>query len=427
MTTPTQDPSRDHQRLNRLSLILAGFCLLLPVLGLLAPKAVVPLSLVTGLAAAAMVWGLARPWQLMNRSITLAVCLFVGWCLIASLWTPLPQEAAMLALRVAVLLLIMVFLCGAAGLMDTAQSRRAGFGLAAGVALAVVLVLIEFVFGFPVYTALKGPPANDYAAYSRLNRGITTLAILAWPLAALCWHLRFRPVAFAVPPAALALALSSQSSAAVLGLFAGLLAAALAGLGRRAGRLILAAAIVLPLAAGPGVAKLMKEAGLHEATYLSPTARYRVHTWDFVADKIVERPLAGWGFDSSASIPAADAEPFGRGRKAIPSHPHNGPLQILLELGAAGAVLTIAVLFFIARRIDGLPPAARVCSQGMFITILCIASTAYGLWQSHWLAVIGGAAVISVIVLPRSARDSLPRKAATDPPQPRPSAAHRDR
>lgn len=427
MTTRTQDLSRQHPRLNRLSLILAGFCLLLPVLGLLAPKAVVPLSLVAGLAAAAMVWALARPWHLMDRSITLAVCLFVGWCLVASLWTPVPQEAAVLALRVGVLLLIVVFLCGAAGLMDAAQSRRAALGLAVGLVLAVVLVLIEFVFGFPIYTALKGPPANDYAAYSRLNRGITTLAILAWPLAALCWHLRFRTIAFAVPPAALALALSSQSSAAVLGLFAGLVAAALAGLGRTAGRLILAAAVVLPLAAGPGVAKLMKEAGLHEATYLSHTARYRVHTWDFVADKIVERPLFGWGFDSSASIPAADAEPFGKGRKIIPSHPHNGPLQILLELGAVGAVLTIAVLFFIARRIDGLPPAARVCSQGMFITILCIASTAYGLWQSHWLAVIGGAAVASIVVLPRAARDSQQRRAASASPEPQPSAAHRDR
>jgi len=427
VTTPTQDLSRQHPRLNRLSLILAGFCLLLPVLGLLAPKAVVPLSLVTGLAAAAMVWTLARPWQLMDRSITLAVCLFVGWCLVASLWSPLPQEAAVLALRVGVLLLIIVFLCGAAGLMDAAQSRRAGLGLTVGLVLAVLLVLIEFVFGFPIYTALKGPSASDYAAYSRLNRGITTLAILVWPLAALCWHLRFRTIAFAVPPAALALALSSQSSAAVLGLVAGLVAAALAGLGRTAGRLILAAAITLPLLAGPGVAKLMKEAGLHEATYLSQTARYRVHTWDFVADKIVERPLVGWGFDSSASIPTADAEPFRHGRKVIPSHPHNGPLQILLELGAVGAVLTIAVLFFIARRVDGLPPAARVCSQGMFITILCIASTAYGLWQSHWLAVIGGAAVASVVVLPRTARDNLQQKAATDPPEPQPSAAHRDR
>ncbi|WP_420349325.1 O-antigen ligase family protein [Pelagibius sp.] len=417
MTTPKQDSPREQQRLNRLSLVLAAFCLLLPVLGLLAPKAVVPLSLIAGIVTAALVWPQKRPWQLVDRPLTLAVCLFIGWCLLASFWTPLPGEAAGLALRVGILLLIMIGLCGAAGLMGAEQSRKAGLALAVGLGLAVGLVLIEFAFGFPLFTVLKGPATSDYIAYSRLNRGITTIAILVWPLAVLFWQFGHRTVAFALPPAALALALSSQSSAAVLGLFAGLVAAALAGLGRSVGRLVLAAAVVLALVASPGVAKLMKEARLHEAEYLSNTARYRVHIWSFVSDRIVERPLIGWGFDSSGSIPTEGAESAGISRKVIPSHPHNGPLQILLELGAVGAVLTIAILYLIGRRIDHLPTAARVCSQGMCITILCIAATAYGLWQSHWLAVIGGAAVASVVVLPRSAA-GRPQTAATTPPDP---------
>ena len=162
-------------------------------------------------------------------------------------------------------------------------------------------------------------------------------------------------------------------------------------------------AVAGALLAGPGFAKLMKEAELDQASYLSETANYRVHIWDFVSDRILERPLFGWGFDSSPSIPTEGVTPFRADKNVIPSHPHNGPLQILLELGYVGGTLTVAVLFLLGRKLDGLPAPGRVCGQAMFITILAIASSAYGLWQSHWLTMMGAAAMILVLALPGSA------------------------
>src|SRR3546814_11959661 len=65
---------------------------------------------------------------------------------------------------------------------------------------------------------------------SRLNRGVSAIAVLVWPLAVFSWQRGLRWLALALPPAVLGLTLGSQSSASMVALGAGLLAAAPAGL-----------------------------------------------------------------------------------------------------------------------------------------------------------------------------------------------------
>lgn len=395
------DPlTSDKSRLDRLAVVLAWFCVLLPLLGLLAPRAVVPLVFVAAICGASIMGTMAVPWKIMDRSISLVLGLLIAWCLIASLWSYQPLDAATRALRIGVLLAVLAYLCALCGHFDATQRRMVGLGLGAGIALTVVVVIVEFTLGFPIFTALKGPVSHVYYASSQLNRGISTLAILVWPLAAYAWLSGQRLAALAAPPAVFALILASESTATMLGLAAGVIAAVLACLGRTAGRLVLAAAVAGTLIASPGIAKLMKQTSLEQADYLPNTVRYRVHVWDIVADHILERPVAGWGFDFSSSIPMPhEASPRGE-RRPIPSHPHNGPLQILLELGAIGGLLTLGFLFLVGRKIDRLPSAGRICATAMSVTILIIASTAYGMWQSHWLTVIGGAAAIMIAAIP---------------------------
>jgi hypothetical protein len=43
----------------------------------------------------------------------------------------------------------------------------------------------------------------------------------------------------------------------------------------------------------------------------------------------------------------------------------------------------------------------------MLVTVLGIAATAYGLWQSHWLAMIGAAAALFIAVLPAAGRQEV--------------------
>ena len=60
----------------------------------------------------------------------------------------------------------------------------------------------------------------------------------------------------------------------------------------------------------------------------------RLEIWRFVSGLVENKPLFGWGLDSSRVFPGL-----------IPLHPHNAAVQIWFELGAVGA--GVAAIFFV--------------------------------------------------------------------------------
>ena len=92
------------------------------------------------------------------------------------------------------------------------------------------------------------------------------------------------------------------------------------------------------------------------AAGIPPSAAHRLLIWDFVILRIAERPLLGWGMEASRSLPGhattppggpgplrpgwrRDARLAGRRAELLPLHPHNGALQLRLELGWPGVLL----------------------------------------------------------------------------------------
>ena len=88
---------------------------------------------------------------------------------------------------------------------------------------------------------------------------------------------------------------------------------------------------------------------------LPTSALHRMLIWDFTAERIAERPLLGWGMEASRTVPGGRGQPEaaaldrmrvtdpGQRRwfaephvQILPLHPHNGALQLWLELGAVG-------------------------------------------------------------------------------------------
>ncbi|GAB4352900.1 MAG: O-antigen ligase [Kiloniellaceae bacterium] len=410
MTPPIRFLAAGHDGLDRPALVLTLFALLVAPVGLLADKAVVPLVLAAVVAAGAFALRAApagaRPWQRLDRGVAAALAALMGWALVSCLWSPQPLDAAGLAIRVTLLLLALLLLAGLVRLLDGPRRRRVALALALGVALTAGIVAIEFAFGAPLFTLLRGPAKSDYVTYSQLNRGVSAVAILIWPVAALAWARGPRWAALALPPAVFVLTLFSQSSASKAALGLALLAAVLAAAGRRASRIVLVAALAGTLFGSLLAAPLAQRAGLTDGDFLQQTGAYRLHIWGVVGELIGERPLFGWGFDASRDLPTEGFEPFRPGRKVIPSHPHNGALQIMVELGLVGSLLTFALGLVLARRIEALPDGARPFAVGMTVAVLGIAATAYGIWQSHWLTIIGAAAALFIASLPPPAATS---------------------
>lgn len=132
---------------------------------------------------------------------------------------------------------------------------------------------------------------------------------------------------------------------------------------------------------------------------IKQSAAHRLVIYEFSSRKIFEKPLVGWGMDASRSMPggsgAAKAYDCSRTDGSsidrhlgtlVPLHPHNGSLQLWLELGAVGVVIFLGLLGLLIWRwqrgyasSDGRPLIA-----GLSTAVFLIYNISFGLWQG-WL------------------------------------------
>jgi O-antigen ligase len=221
----------------------------------------------------------------------------------------------------------------------------------------------------------------DQQPWSFFNRGVAVFACLV-PLAASRIMRRFGPIS----GAAFALAAGSivflfNSKAAELAICVAFATAVAFVCSHRLAPRILAtmlAAIVLlmPFAA---MQPILGE--IAERRDVSVSVYHRAAIWQFVAQRIEERPLIGWGLHASRSMPGANVT-IAQGAELIPLHPHNGPLQLWLELGALGAVIGAMLLAWLALNVVSAAQAAALTAM------VTVASVSFGLWQGWWMAAI---------------------------------------
>ena len=82
----------------------------------------------------------------------------------------------------------------------------------------------------------------------------------------------------------------------------------------------------------------------------------------------------------------------------IPLHPHNGILQVWLELGFLGALALVGILLAIINVIS------KTCRSAIEIAMayaalssaLMLVSVSYGIWQNWWLAALMFIGILSV-------------------------------
>jgi O-antigen ligase len=362
-----------------------------PFVAVLQSKAMAPLALIP--MAITLLLGWREGWRpsLPMGAVLMFGLILVAWAAITSLWAPDRGRAAMLALTLAAMMLLAH---GAAGASKGARLMPwIGFGLVLGLAAAFA----DWQSGNALRAAVRGLKEVPEALMFGLKPAASLMALMLPMGFALPWPW-FARAALLLVGAGVLISLPGETArlATIAGLAAALLSLAAPRLvPRLIGAMLGLAILVMPLLVG--FMPKMPTANL------PPSAVHRLVIWDFTVARIAEKPLTGWGLEASRAMPGGRAQPdaatldrlniTNAAQRAflanpqvevMPLHPHNGALQLWLELGGIGALLGAVLMLalgFAASR-----SAVPAVGAGMLASAAVTGMLSFGLWQAWWVA-----------------------------------------
>ena len=359
--------------------------LFLPILAL-ASRGAAPLAGAAGLCALGLVVdNLSAAWWRVRRLAPFFVAL-VLWGLLSSLWAIEPRRSLLIALRLSGL-----FAAGLA-LMAASSEIRMPRRLCLCLLIGFVLSLVMAVAQYATHGALTAPLARRTFTGPALNNIEDGFGLLLPPLCAALFLQRRRVAAFLLAVPSVAVIFLLVGDAARLAFILGIAAAVPLYFYRKWVSRGAAIAMVAFIAAAPiilpplaGVAALR-----HDAEEVKFSAWHRLEIWSFVGGKIAQKPVFGWGLDSSRVIPGGNAIIPGApsGQQWLPLHPHNAALQLWLELGAPGALLFALFVAWVWLALGNAPwaPLYAAATGSSLVTALIVGFSSYGVWQEWWIA-----------------------------------------
>lgn len=412
--------NRSRVKITSPALPVAVALLMAPLAVVLQSKAMAPVGLVALALCVVAHWRATRtlPWP-RGGATMLAVALGL-WGAISAAWAAEPGRALTTGLSLAA----MALLAGASAraLQDTDDAARRGLTLALAIGLAIGLAAaaIDALTGNAIRAGVRGLAEAPATLAFGLKPAASVMALLL-------------PMAIALPWPALPRALLLLGGAGILVALPGDTAKIAAVLGLAVAAATAYAPRIVPRLVGAGLAAAILAMPLLAAAIpalpvdrLPITALHRMMIWDFTEARIAERPVLGWGMEASRTIPGGrdgpsaelltrlhvtDAERrhwFGQPNiQVLPLHPHNGALQVWLELGAIGALIAAALAWRLgtAATRAPCPPAAT----GALASAAVTAMLSFGAWQAWWVvAMLLAAAVCAGLVRSRGEGFALP-------------------
>lgn len=376
-----------------------------PFVAVLQSKAMAPLALVP--MAITLAFGWRTGWRpgLPQGAVLLLGLLLMAWGAVTSLWAPEPGRGAMLAFSMAAMMLL------AHAAMGAAQGARLMPWIGFGLVLGLIAAFGDWQTGNALRAAVRGLKEVPEALMFGLKPAASLMALLLPMGFALPWPWVAR-AALLLAGSAVLISLPGETArlATIAGLGAALFSLMAPRLGPRlVGALVALAILVMPLLVG-FIPKI-------PSASLPLSAVHRLVIWDFAAARIAEKPLTGWGMEASRAMPGGRARPDAATLdrlnittpaqreflayshvEVMPLHPHNGALQLWLELGGIGALLGAALMLalgFAASR-----SAAPAVGAGMLASAAVTGMLSFGLWQAWWVASLL-LAMLALALLPR--------------------------
>lgn len=371
----------------------------------------VPLSLATLLPVLALLAVICRvvsgtPHFRLNTSFALIVAAIMAAAAASAVWSIHPELTWDKFPRTAVIAVVGTVLLAAMRGFEPAQDRAILKAFLAGIALVFLLIVAGRVIGEILIRAdtMEGS-VNNFL--NNFNRPLSLLSIMIWPAAVILTDRRPVYGVMAVV-ACLALFATFQTGAATAAVAFGAIVFAAVYIAPRIMAPLTAALLGFSVLLAPTIDDILPPPkDLFEQLSLPRSAYHRLLIWQFASDKIAERPLLGWGFNTSRAIPGGK-ENLDVSEAAMPLHPHNAALQWRLELGILGALLG-AGLFVVAvesARRYGRNRLAQAGGAATVASAFSVAMLSFGAWQSWWLSGLFIIAGITVLACHKSEKPS---------------------
>ncbi len=367
----------------------------------------------------------AHGWAAVQKTIVNIYSLFgaplialcVLWFVAASLWAPQPEDAIWKLARLVILGGVLIAALSGIRNLSAQHTKVLQSVIAATTVLMLIIYIIEALFGFPIAQTLKeidvsylGDDAKgrlleiyrEQRANSSISRGMVALGALSFSVAYIVWQ-RTRNIYLVLFWLLMSLLVASTSrmQAVTVAMIGSAGAAAWIWFFPRHGLRHLAIGMVSFLLLFPFTASQLLDPGRFgiEDENLPYSTQHRIQIYQHTSSLIIEQPLSGFGFDVSRRLsdeaprflPANHPPHAASTASNLPLHPHNLSLQIWLESGFVGIALLSACFLLLADRVSGsqIDKEQRllVAATGAFLFV--IASLSFGIWQFHWLSLIG--------------------------------------
>jgi O-antigen ligase len=375
----------------RPGVVLAIAAAALAPIAVFAPNGTVVLVVAAGLALALDPAHRRAALALLRSTEIRLLIAFLAIAAAASLWSFDPLRGLFLALRLGLLFAAGLVLVAAGASLSPREARIAQRGMALAGLLLIGLMLVETTSGAALTRFFRGiDPAtlNRLSNGAPLSRGGIVLALFLWPALAVIplWYGRWS-VAPVLAAAAVALWLQPVEAtiiAAVIGLLVFGLARPLAPVARRAGGMVVVALLLAP----PVLAALLPVVyGPADVEAMANSHRHRVQIWTYALERIMERPVLGWGFDSSRELMGTGGEAV-RADAPMSLHTHNATLQAWMELGVAGIAVIAALGWTLWRRAAALGVVVAPAALAGIAAALVFSEISRGAWQHWWIAAL---------------------------------------
>ena len=370
------------------ALLLCIAFFILPILSVPVPKALGSVPYVLGLFGFG-IWLKNRPVICLDKLFLGTLLGFILLGIISGFWSADPSMTVTRGLKVMSMLIAGIGLALGAQCLNPEQKQQALRLFPLGIAIGAILVIFEYLFGFPVYKIFRGGLDQPPVPLSELNKIAAVHTIWVWA-GMLYLFTKAKPklsifALYLCVAASLIWVFSSQS--ALFGLIIGTVVFGLTQLSKNTIPRLFFLGVAICMVFAPLLAK-----GLHvwspeilEALRSSAAAPQRVDLWNACVIEVAKNPVWGHGLMATRVLTDQIVNNAGDYNWLIVTHAHNFALQIWIELGALGVAAFLIFWGALYNQFVRLTDSIKPYVLASIASFVGIASVGHGLWQSWWL------------------------------------------